>query len=159
MAIFVGALVVGLVLALAAFVLLREQRRWIVDPRPAVFDVEDAVAWVSQRLPDAVMAQLSYDDVRDIIELQVEYFSRKGSSTNGSSPKSPAAVVVGGSETVQFILEQTATRVDPYTPEQVYSVVEAQLAYLRQIGAVGERVDQGDSVDWGDLDGRADSDE
>jgi hypothetical protein len=143
MTIVVGALIVGMVLALAALVLAREQRRWVVDPRPAVFDIDDAVSWVAQRLPDAVTAQLSYDDVRIIIELQVEYFARKGSSTNGSSPKAAATVVVGGSETVDFILEQTARRLDPFTPEQVYAVVEAQLAYLREIGAIGGPADSG----------------
>ncbi len=141
MAVIVGVVVVALVLAVAALVLLREQRRWTVEPRPAVFDIDDAVAWVARRLPPAVTAQLSYDDVRTIIELQIEYFARRGASTNGSSPTPPTAVVVGGAETVEFILERTARRDDPFTPEQVHSVVEAQLAYLREIGAVGAPAD------------------
>ncbi len=137
MAVIIVVLVLALVLAVAAVVLVREQRRWTVAPPPAVFDIDDAVAWVARRLPSAVTAQLSYEDVRTIIELQVEYFARRGSSTNGSSPTPPAAVVVGGTETVEFILERTARRPEPFTPEQVHSVVEAQLAYLREIGAVG----------------------
>jgi hypothetical protein len=149
-AIVVGAIIVGLVLALAAVVVLREQRRWVVAPPPAVFDIDDAVSWVAKRLPDAVTAQLSYDDVRVIIELQVAYFSRAGSSSNGSSATPPAPFVVGSSETVAFILDQTLGRPEPFTPEQVHAVVEAQLAYLREIGAVGGPAERGDRGDQGD---------
>jgi hypothetical protein len=49
--------------------------------------------------------------------------------------------VIGGSETVDYILERAAATGEAYLPEQVYPVVETQLAYLRAIGAVGPAVD------------------
>jgi hypothetical protein len=52
--------------------------------------------------------------------------------------------VVGGSETVHFVLEATRSAGQDYTPEQVYAVVETQLAYLRAIGAIGERAAPGE---------------
>ena len=44
---------------------------------------------------------------------------------------------VGGTETVEYILERAKATGEEYLPEQVYSVVETQFAYLRAIGAVG----------------------
>ena len=46
-------------------------------------------------------------------------------------------MVVGGSETVDYILDRAAETGETYLPEQVYAVVETQLGYLRAIGAVG----------------------
>jgi hypothetical protein len=45
--------------------------------------------------------------------------------------------VVGGPETVDYILERARATGEEYLPEQVYAVIDTQLAYLRDIGAVG----------------------
>ena len=58
-------------------------------------------------------------------------------SQNGSSANPVGPVVIGGSETVSYILEQAAAQGTVFTAEQVHAVVETQLAYLRAIGAVG----------------------
>jgi hypothetical protein len=142
--ILVGALVVALVLAVAALVLLREQARLRGGPPRPVFDLEDAVAWVARHLPAGTGDGLGPGDVRRIVTLQLEYMSRKGAATNGSTPKTRGPVVVGGSETVHFVLEATRAAGQDYTPEQVYAVVETQLAYLRAIGAIGERAEPGE---------------
>jgi hypothetical protein len=49
-------------------------------------------------------------------------------------------VVIGGAETVDYILERCAATGEAYLPEQVYSVVDTQLSYLRTIGAIGPAV-------------------
>jgi hypothetical protein len=144
MSILVGALVVALVLAVAALVLLREQARVRAGPPRPVFDLDDAVAWVARHLPAGPGDGLVAADVRRIVSLQLEYMSRKGAATNGSTPKTHGPVVVGGSETVHFVLEATRAAGQDYTPEQVYAVVETQLAYLRAIGAIGERAEPGE---------------
>ena len=53
-------------------------------------------------------------------------------------------MVIGGSETVSYILEQAAAKGNDFTAEQVHAVVETQLAYLRAIGAVGSKADDFD---------------
>jgi hypothetical protein len=45
--------------------------------------------------------------------------------------------VVGGAETIDYILERAAATGEAYLPEQIHAVVETQLTYLRAIGAVG----------------------
>jgi hypothetical protein len=132
-------LAVGIVVAIAAVFVVREASRIANDPPPALFDFDDAYAWVVEHLPDDVAATLTPDDVRRILDFQVEFFKRKGVSSNGSTAYPPANVVIGGSETVEYIVERAAATGDAYIPEQVYGVLETQLSYLRAIGAVGPR--------------------
>jgi hypothetical protein len=109
-----------------------------------LFQFDDAVAWVVDHVPDDLAATLTAGDVRRILEFQVEFFKRKGVSSNGSTAYPPGPVVIGGSETVDYILERAEATGEPYLPEQVYGVIETQLSYLRAIGAVGPAVDTDD---------------
>jgi hypothetical protein len=132
-----GFLVVGLVIAIAAFFVTREATRIARRPPPALFHLDDAVEWVVAHVPDDVAATLTPDDVRRILEFQVEFFKRKGVSSNGSTAYPPGPVIIGGSETVEYIVDRSAATGEAYLPEQVYGVIETQLTYLRAIGAVG----------------------
>ena len=107
------------------------------EPPPAVFDPDEAFEWVVQHVPDDVAATLTPDDVRRILDFQLEYFQRRGVSGNGNSQHPPGPVVVGGSETVDYILERAASTGEAYLPEQIHAVIDTQLTYLRAIGAVG----------------------
>ena len=131
--------VVGIVIAIAAAFVVREAARIAKDPPPALFDLGDAHAWVVGHLPDDVAATLTADDVERILDFQVELFKRKGVSSNGSTAYPSTNVVIGGSETVDYILERAAATGEAYIPEQIYGVLETQASYLRAIGAVGPR--------------------
>ena len=127
----------------------REAKRVAEKPPPALFQFDDAVAYVVDHVPDDVAATLTPDDVRRILEFQVEFFNRKGVSSNGSTAYPPGPVVIGGSETVDYILERSEATGEAYLPEQVYGVIETQLSYLRAIGAVGPAVETGETGDTG----------
>jgi hypothetical protein len=141
MALVTALLVIGVACAIAAWFVIREAGRLAAEPPPPVFDIEEAYEWVVANVPDVVAATLTPDDVRRILDFQLEYFRRKGVSGNGSSSLPPGDVVVGGSETVDYILARAAETGESYLPEQVHAVVETQLAYLREIGAVGPEAD------------------
>ncbi len=151
MLVVAGFLAVGIVIGIAAAFVTREAKRMAEKPPPALFQFEDAVAWVVDHVPDDVAATLTAADVRRILEFQVEFFKRKGVSSNGSTAYPPGPVVIGGSETVDYILERAEATGEPYLPEQVYGVIETQLTYLRAIGAVGPAVeDDAESAPDGD---------
>jgi len=132
-----GMLVVAMVVAIAAWLVIREAGRVAKEPPPAVFDLDDAHDWVVAHIPDVVAATLTSDDVRRILEFQLEYFEKKGVSGNGSGPHAPGPVVVGGTEAVAYIVNRSAATGEAYLPEQIYGVLETQVAYLRSIGAIG----------------------
>jgi hypothetical protein len=132
-----GFLVVGIVVAIAATLVIREAGRIAKEPPPALFDLEDAHDWVVAHVPDDVAATLTSDDVRRILEFQLEYFENKGVAGNGSGHNTPRAIVVGGAEAVAYIVDRAASTGETYLPEQVYGVLETQMSYLRAIGAIG----------------------
>jgi len=137
--------VAAIVFAIAAFVIGRESRRLdAVPPRP-VFDIDEAVTWVAEHLPFEVSAVLSHDDVRKIIDLNLEYFRTKGVSGNGSSPRHEGPVIVGGAETVDWVLARAESLGTNFTATQVHAVLDAQLSYLEAIGAIGPEAPPGET--------------
>jgi hypothetical protein len=127
----------AVVFVIAAVVIGREARRLDAKAPQPVFDMEEAVHWVADHLPYDVSAVLSYDDVRNIIDWNLEFFRSKGVSGNGSGPHTDGSIVVGGAETVEYVLARAILAGNDYTPVQVHAVLEAQMAYLVAIGAVG----------------------
>jgi len=140
-ALVVGFLVFGIVIAIAAVFVVREAGRIADEPPAALVDPDDAFDWVVEHLPDDVAATLTPDDVRRILDFQFEFFRRKGVSVNGSRSGPSGPVVVGGAEQVAYILDRSRTTGEGYIPEQVYAVVETQLSYLRAVGAIGPPAD------------------
>ena len=124
MALVIGLLAFGVACGIGAWFVIREAGRLAAEPPPPVFDL--------------VAATLTPEDVRRILDFQLEFFQRQGVTGNGSSAHPPGDVVVGGAETVDYIVSRSAATGEAYIPEQVHAVVETQLAYLRAIGAVGD---------------------
>jgi len=131
--------IIGLlaVFVIAAVVIGREARRLdAVPPRP-VFDMDQAVEWVAEHLPFEVSAVLSHADVRSIIDWNLEFFRTKGVSGNGSGPRLDTQVVVGGAETVEWVMAKALENGVSFTAAQVHAVLDAQMTYLEAIGAIG----------------------
>ena len=146
MGLFLGVLAVAAVFVIAAVVIGREARRLATKPPGRVFEFEDAVAWVCDHVGPEVAAVLSPDDVRRILNWHLEFFRIKGVSSNGHTAESNAPVIVSGAETVDFVLMKAEAAGSPYTPAQIHAVLDAQMGYLEDIGAVGPVEDQGDDL-------------
>ena len=137
MMVIYGIVVVAIVFAIAAVVIGREARRLDAVPPQPTFDLDEAVQWVAENLPFEVSAVLSHDDVRRIIDWNLEYFRMKGVSGNGHSAESVGPVVVGGAETVDYVLARAEAIGSPYTATQVHAGLDAQLTSREAIGAIG----------------------
>ena len=146
MGLFFGVLAVVAVFAIAAVVIGREARRLATKPPGRVFEFEDAVAWVCDHVGPDVAAVLSPDDVRQILNWHLEFFRMKGVSSNGHSSDSDGPVVVSGAETVDFVMMKAEAAGSPYTPTQIHAVLDAQMGYLEDIGAVGPVEEKGEDL-------------
>ena len=143
MAVVYIVLVLAVVFGIAAVVIGREARRLDAVPPNPVFDLNEAVTWVAEHLPFEVSAALSHDDVRQIIDWNLEYFRTKGVSGNGHTSHTDGPVVVGGAETVDYVLHRAQAVGSPYTAAQVHAVLDAQMTYLEAIGAIGPEAQEG----------------
>ena len=137
MVLFWGVLMIAVVFAIAAVVIGREARRLDAVPPNPTFNIDEAVDWVADRLPYDVSAVLSHGDVRQIIDWNLEYFRTRGVSGNGHSTHIDGPVVVGGAETVDYVLHRAQAVGADFTASQVHAVLDAQMSYLEAIGAVG----------------------
>jgi len=138
----IAAIVVVTVVLVAVIALVaigREAKTMGYQPKQAVFDLEEAVDWVADRLPESITAVLSYDDVRAVLRWHIEYLRDRGvpvrRDQNAGGP-----VVVEDDEGVAYVLMRAEADGLEVTDEQVAAVLEVELGYFGAIGAVGGEV-------------------
>ena len=137
MAIVISVVVIALVMAIAAGAIGREARRLDALPPRAVFDLDEAVLWVADHLPDDVTAQLSYDEVRQILDHSLDHLRALGLAGSTTGEPVEGEVVVDEADAVAAVLDRSLQAGMDVSPHQVQAVVAAQMAYLQAISAVG----------------------
>ena len=135
--VIVAAVLVAALVAKAATVTRQTERRRPTGRRRTV-DQDVVASWVVRHLPFEVGEMLSQQDVRRIIDWNLEFFRSRTTSGNGHSASVEAPVVVAGAETVDYVLGRAGAVGTTYTPAQVHAVLAAQMSYLQSIGAIGE---------------------
>jgi hypothetical protein len=139
---------VAVIFVIAAVVIGRETSLLSSQPPRPVFDLDEAVQFVADELPFEVAAELTHDDVRQILRWHLEYFRTKGVSSNGQSHDAQVGpIIVGGGETVDYVLDKASSQGSTYTAAQVHAVLDAQLRYLQAIGAIGPPAQPDDGGD------------
>jgi hypothetical protein len=137
LAVALGVVALLVLFAIAAAVVGRETHRLVeASPRP-VFDLDEAVAWVAAVLPFEVAAQLSHDDVRQLLTWSLDHLLTTGSTSNGHSPRPAGPSVIATGEAVAHVLDQAQRAGLECDAAQVHAVVDAELGYLQAIGAMG----------------------
>ena len=113
------------------------------EPRRSVFDLDEAVEYVADRLPEDVTAVLSFDDVAAIIAWHLDYLEQKGvagESDHDLEDLPPGPIVTADDEAVAYVIGR-AHEVDLELQDvHVFEVLEVEQDYLRAIGAVGGEV-------------------
>ena len=115
------------------------------DVTPAVLELEDAVIWIGDHLPDETTARLSYGDVRQVLLWHLDYFDDAGLASEygqelGVYEEGEEPVVAEEDESVQYVVEKTVTEDSDIEALDVLLVLDLQMQYLKQIGAIGTEV-------------------
>lgn len=148
----------------------------VSQPARPLFDLEEAVDFVAERLPDDVTAELSYDDVRQLVEWHLDYLQERGvartiedaagrarhsatdrgdegaanlTSGNPDDVEDVEAVVSADDlplvaeddEGVAYVLGRALDAGLEVDDVQIVLVIDAEMAYLEAIGALGDPVD------------------
>jgi len=122
----VGAL---LVFVVAAVVVGRETSRLsAASPRP-VFDMDEAVVWIADQLPDQVSARRSHAEVRTLLLWSVEHLRVLALQDR----------VAEEEETFGFVIDRAAEAGLDWEPLEVKWVLDLQARYLEVIGAAGRQ--------------------
>jgi hypothetical protein len=131
---FVVAAVLVVVIGLVA--VGREAFTLRTQPKQAHFDLEEAVNFVADRLPEEITAVLTFDDVRSILRWHLEYLRDRGVPVRRDQT-SGGPVVVEDDEGVAWVLGRADDVGLEVTDVEVAIVLEAELGYLQAIGAIG----------------------
>jgi hypothetical protein len=105
-----------------------------------VFDEDEAVEWIADRLPFDVAARLSHDDVRRIVGWHLDYLEVEGIATEAAYADAPDAVVVGEDDSLAYVLGQAGEAGLEADDTQIALVLDTERAYLTAIGAIGPQV-------------------
>ena len=133
----VVAVLVVVVIALVA--VGREAFTLGAQPQQAHFDLDEAVQFVADRLPDEVTAVLSYDDVRSILRWHLEYLRDRGVPARRDLVEG-GPVVVEDEEGIAWVLGRADEVGLDVTDDEVAIVLAAELDYFEAIGAIGGEV-------------------
>ena len=128
------------VIAIGLVTVGRVVGRLSVEAPVSVFDEDEAVEWIADRLPFEVAAQLSHDDVRRIVVWHLEYLEGEGVATETAFEEAPDDVVVGEDDALAYVLGRATEAGLDADDTQIAVVLETERAYLEAIGAIGPEV-------------------
>ncbi len=135
-ALVVGAVLVGLLLIIAAVMVVQESKSRF-EERPPEYVIEDAVRFVHTRLDPESSGRLGVGGVRRVLEWQVSFLQQLAKEDK------QVPIVIGTTEgTVTFVVDRLTKQGHVMDPADVAAVLELQGAYLMSIGAVGDRADE-----------------
>ena len=136
------AVVVGVVavVVIALLVVGRETAALASQPKQALFDVDEAVDFVADRLPFEVSARISYDDVRALLRFHLEHIAAAGAPAERWNAGRSRLVIVDDEEGAEVLMQQALETGLDLTADDVAAVLGAELAYFEAIGAVGPPV-------------------
>lgn len=137
--------IVGLLLivGIGLVVIGRETARLAAVPRPAVFDMGEAIEFIADRLPAETQARISHDDVRWILLADADLLEGASSAlvTGDEIDDVLDGSFVDEDMAVARVFEAAERDGRVLADEDVAAVLEVRLAYLELIGAVGGEVD------------------
>jgi hypothetical protein len=114
--------------------------RLSVAPPTSVYDEDEAVDWIAERLPFEVAAQLSHEDVRQLVSWHLDFLEHEGIATEASYADAPDALVLGDLDALAYVLGRATEAHLDVDDVQVVAVLEAEREYLTAIGAIGPEV-------------------
>lgn len=129
------------VFAIAAAVVGREAHRLdAVAPR-AVYQLDEAVDFVCDRLPDDSQARLTPEEVQQLLVFHMRWLHEQGLQPDGVVDRpqsiSDPVVLTEDALTAFLIGEAEANDIELLDDVDAVNVVEAHLQYFEAIGAVG----------------------
>jgi hypothetical protein len=138
--------VAAVLFAVAAVVLIgllvigRETASLAKQPKQALFDVDEAVDFVADRLPFEVSARITYDDVRALVRFHLEHIAAAGAPAERWNAGRSRLVIVDDEQGAEVLMERSIEQGLDLSPDDIAAVLGAELAYFDAIGAVGPAV-------------------
>ena len=110
-------------------------------PRRSLYDLEEAVIYVAERLPEEITAALSYEDVQEVLFAHCQYLGQRGvASGRIAADVQQELVVVNDDEPIAFVLGKMEEQERVIADEYIAEILDVEQGYYQRIGAIGEAV-------------------
>ena len=113
---------------------------------PSVLEVDDAVEWISERLPEEAAAQLRKDEVFEIIRWRLDSIDSAGLASEhgqeigeGRAKNNQAESVADLDIVVDEVVARALESNEPLNEVAVVVVLDLLIVYLTEIGAIGSQ--------------------
>lgn len=107
-------------------------------PRRSVYDLEEAMNFVADRLPAEVTSQITFDDLQQVLLFHCDYLAAKGvASPKAADTITSDLVVVPDDEPIAYVLGAVESAGLDISDEQVLAILDAETEYYRAIGLFG----------------------
>ena len=113
---------------------------------PSVLEVDDAVEWISERLPEEAAAQLRKDEVFEIIGWWLDSIDSAGLASEhgqeigeGRAKNNQAESVADLDIVVDEVVARALESNEPLNEVAVVVVLDLLVVYLTEIGAIGSQ--------------------
>ncbi|MBM3661653.1 MAG: hypothetical protein FJW94_01990 [Actinobacteria bacterium] len=111
-------------------------------PRRSVYDLDEAVEFVAERLLEDVTARLSFDDVRAVLGAHCDYLAEKGVASLATAEDiGTELLLVPDDEPLAWIIGRLESQGVDVGDADVAAVLAVEERYYRAIGAIGGEVE------------------
>jgi len=133
-----AVITVFLVVAMALVAVGAVTEDLAVRPARSVFDLEEAVEFVSEKLSYEASATMSYEEVEQVLRWHLNFLHGQGLELDGTAITDVEEdVLIHEDDALAFVLGQAEQNDLELEAEHAVEVVDAQMIYLEAIGAVG----------------------
>jgi hypothetical protein len=143
------ALTAFVIFAIAAVAIGRATFSAATTARQSVFDLDEAVDFVADRLPYELQARLSHDDVRAVLGWMLDELERVDVAFERDELRDDhedAEVVVDDHDMAARVIGRAEKSALELSDVDVLLILDEGEAYLRAIGAVGAEAGVGEQV-------------
>lgn len=102
-------------------------------PAQVVIDATEAIEFCAEALPAEVTSTLTYDELRRLLRLHLEWIQAYHLAPDGASD---GPILFGELDAVPYMVERAATVGLDVSREHIVAVVAAHSAYLQVAGAI-----------------------
>lgn len=126
------------VVAIAFYAIGREVVLLEGRAQPAVFELEEAVVYIADRLPESIASRLSHDDVRWILMADADVLEWATADEVAAGDEDE---VLHEDDAIARVLMWAEDERPELTDLDIAAVLHARVEYLEAIGAIGNRAD------------------
>ncbi len=124
-----GVLIVGIGFAFTGWAVGKTE----IMPDQIVVDAHEAIEFCAQALPAHVTAVISYDDLRRLLRMHLEWIQAYDFAPEGTAQ---GPIVFEQFDAVSYVLERAQVNRLAVDPDHVAAIVQAHSDYLQVMGAI-----------------------